>query len=112
VAWAASPDSAQADGRGGPALSVRSWCCSASRRSFRSASQCCRSSRQLRHARNLTSGSIDFGVAAVVTLIELAGVIVGVRLAHAVDENILRKFVAILCLVGTALVIREMSGWR
>jgi len=62
---------------------------------------------------NLSFGSIDFGVAAVVTLLELAGVIVGVRLAHAVDGGILRKFVAILCLVvGTALVIRELGGWR
>ena len=34
---------------------------------------------------NLRFGSIDFGVAAIVTLIELAGVMVGVRLAHAVD---------------------------
>ena len=74
----------------------------------------CRSSRQF-PARSATCrfGSIDFGVAAVVTLLELAGVIVGVRLAHAVDGGVLRKFVAILCLVvGTALVIRELGGWR
>lgn len=60
---------------------------------------------------NLRFGSIDFGVAAVVTLIELAGVIVGVRLAHAVDAGVLRKAVAVLCLVvGTALIIRELGG--
>ena len=60
---------------------------------------------------NLRFGSIDFGVAATVTLIELAGVMVGVRLAHAVDGAVLRKVVAVLCLVvGTALVIRELGG--
>jgi uncharacterized membrane protein YfcA len=46
-----------------------------------------------------------------VTLIELAGVMVGVRLAHAVDAAVLRKGVAILCLVvGICLVIRELGG--
>lgn len=60
---------------------------------------------------NLRFGSIDFGVAAIVTLVELAGVIVGVRLAHAVDAAVLRKGVAVLCLVvGTWLVIRELGG--
>jgi uncharacterized membrane protein YfcA len=60
---------------------------------------------------NLRFGSIDFGVAAIVTLIELVGVMMGVRLAHAVDAAILRKGVAILCLVvGTWLVVRELGG--
>ena len=60
---------------------------------------------------NLRFGSIDFGIAAMVTLLELAGVMVGVRLAHAVDGAVLRKFVAVLCLVvGIALVLRELGG--
>jgi hypothetical protein len=60
---------------------------------------------------NLRFGSIDFGVAALVTFIELAGVMVGVRLAHAVDGGVLRRVVAVLCLVvGTALVVRELGG--
>ena len=60
---------------------------------------------------NLRYGTIDFGVAAVVTAAELAGVLVGVRIAHAVDANVLRKGVAVLCLVvGAALVWRELGG--
>jgi hypothetical protein len=60
---------------------------------------------------NLRFGSIDFAIAAIVTLLELAGVMVGVRLAHAVDAGVLRKVVAVLCLVvGSALVLRELRG--
>jgi uncharacterized protein len=62
---------------------------------------------------NLRFGSIDFEVAAVVTLVEIVGAVTGVRLAHAVDATLLRKFVAVLCLVvGTALVIRELGRLR
>ena len=60
---------------------------------------------------NLKYGSIDFGIAATVTLLELAGVLVGVRLAHAVDAAILRKSVAVLCLVvGIALIVHQLGG--
>lgn len=60
---------------------------------------------------NLNYGSIDFGIAAAVTLFEMAGVLVGVRMAHAVDPALLRKSVAVLCLVvGTALIVRELGG--
>ena len=60
---------------------------------------------------NMRFGSIDFGIAAIVTMAELAGVMVGVRLAHAVDAAVLRKFVAVLCLVvGVTLVARELGG--
>ena len=60
---------------------------------------------------NLQYGSIDFGIAATVTLLELAGVLVGVRMAHAVDPAVLRIFVAVLCLVvGTALIVRELGA--
>ena len=62
-------------------------------------------------AANLRYGTIDFGIAATVTLLEIAGVLVGVRLAHAVDAAVLRKGVAVLCLVvGFALVWRELGG--
>jgi len=60
---------------------------------------------------NLQYGSIDFGIAATVTLFEVAGVMAGVRMAHAVDPALLRKSVAVLCLVvGTALIVRELGG--
>ena len=62
---------------------------------------------------NLQYGSIDFGIAATVTLLELAGVLVGVRMAHAVDPAVLRISVAVLCLVvGTALIVRELGVLR
>lgn len=60
---------------------------------------------------NLKYGSIDFGIAATVTLFVMAGVMVGARMAHAVDAALLRKAVAVLCLVvGTALIVRELGG--
>lgn len=60
---------------------------------------------------NLKYGSIDFGIAATVTLLEIAGVLLGVRIVHAVNANLLRKFVAVLCVVvGIALIAREL-GW-
>lgn len=58
---------------------------------------------------HLQYGSIDFKVAGTVTLVELAGVWLGVRTAHAVNPTVLRNFVAILCLVvGGALIVREL----
>jgi hypothetical protein len=60
---------------------------------------------------NLKYGAIDFRVAATVTLLEIAGVLVGARVVHAVNANLLRKFVALLCIVvGVGLIVREL-GW-
>jgi uncharacterized membrane protein YfcA len=60
---------------------------------------------------NLHYGTIDIGVAAAVTIFEIAGVLLGVRVAHAVDAAVLRRLVAVLCLVvGPALIIRELGG--
>ena len=58
---------------------------------------------------NLQYGRIDFGIAATVTLLEIAGVLLGAHIAHAVNANWLRKFVAALCIVvGFALIAREL----
>ena len=60
---------------------------------------------------NLRYGTIDFKVAATVTLVEIVGVLLGARIVHAVNANILRKFVAVLCIVvGSGLVARQL-GW-
>lgn len=60
---------------------------------------------------NLKYGTIDFGIAATVTLIEIAGVLLGARIVHAVNADLLRKFVAVLCVVvGSTLLAREL-GW-
>ncbi len=60
---------------------------------------------------NLKYGHVDFGIAATVTLVEIAGVLLGAWVAHAVNAGVLRKAVAVLCiLVGCALIVREL-GW-
>ena len=60
---------------------------------------------------NLQFGAIDFGVATTVTLLEIAGVLLGAHIAHAVNAGLLRKFVAVLCVVvGIVLLAREL-GW-
>jgi uncharacterized membrane protein YfcA len=56
---------------------------------------------------NLAYGHIDFTVAAWITLFELAGVVAGVRLAHAVSVPTLRRLAAGLCIVVGALML-----WR
>jgi uncharacterized membrane protein YfcA len=60
-------------------------------------------------AGNLAYGRIDFGVAAWVTLLELAGVAVGVRLAHVISVGTLRRLAAALCiLVGAFMLWRNL----
>ncbi len=60
---------------------------------------------------NLKYGTIDFSVAATVALLEIGGVLLGARIVHAVNADMLRKFVAVLCIVvGCALIAREF-GW-
>lgn len=62
---------------------------------------------------NLHYGAIDFGVAASVTLLEIAGVFAGARIVHAVNADLLRKFVAVLCIgVGLLLAGRELGWFR
>jgi uncharacterized membrane protein YfcA len=56
---------------------------------------------------NLRFGSIHFEIAALVTVLEVAGVFIGARIVHAVNADVLRKFVAILCVaVGIFLIVR------
>ena len=62
---------------------------------------------------NLKYGRIDFGIAAEVTLLEIAGVLLGARIVHAVNAELLRKFVAVLCVaVGIGLMARELGWFR
>jgi uncharacterized membrane protein YfcA len=62
---------------------------------------------------NLKYGTIDYGVAATVTLLEIAGVFAGARIVHAVNADLLRKFVAVLCVVvGIWLMGRELGWFR
>ena len=62
---------------------------------------------------NLKYGTIEFGIAGAVTLLEIAGVLLGVRIVHAVNATVLRLFVAALCIVvGLALIARELGWFR
>lgn len=58
-------------------------------------------------AGNLAFGHIDFSVAAWITAFELAGVAGGVRLAHVVSVQTLRRLAAGLCIVVGAVML-----WR
>jgi uncharacterized membrane protein YfcA len=60
---------------------------------------------------NLKFGAIAFKLAVPITLVEIAGVFVGARLAHAVNQAALRRFVGVLCIpVGIFLIARAL-GW-
>ncbi len=55
----------------------------------------------------LHDGRIDFTLAAWVTGFELVGVAAGVRLAHAVSANVLRRVAGALCVaVGALMLVR------
>ena len=58
---------------------------------------------------NLAHGFIDFSVAWWVTLVELAGVAVGVRMAHSASGASLKKVVSAVCIaVGGYILIRSL----
>ena len=54
---------------------------------------------------NLRHGFIDFRIAALVTLFELAGLLLGVRLAHAASALALRSLAGILCVASGGLLL-------
>lgn len=58
---------------------------------------------------NLSFGSIDFGLAGLVTAVEIAGVFAGVNFAHAVNQALLRTSVGTVCIaVGIFLFVRTI----
>ncbi len=56
---------------------------------------------------NLRHGFIDFRSAALVTVFELAGLIIGVRLAHIASALALRRLAGALCVISGGLLL-----WR
>lgn len=60
---------------------------------------------------NLQFGVINFQIAAVVTLFEIAGVVVGARIVHAVNADSLKRFVAVLCIAVGVFLIARALGW-
>jgi uncharacterized membrane protein YfcA len=58
-------------------------------------------------AASAQDGRIDYGIAAWVTVFELAGVVIGVRLAHAASATALRYMAGALCVVvGSFMLVR------
>jgi hypothetical protein len=58
---------------------------------------------------NLRYEFIDFRIAALVTVFELAGLMVGVRLAHAASALVLRRLAGVLCVAtGGLLLLRSL----
>ena len=58
-------------------------------------------------AAHLAHGIVDLRLAALLTGFEVLGVVIGVRLAHAVDARVLRRGVGLLCVaVGAGLLVR------
>jgi uncharacterized protein len=58
---------------------------------------------------NLKFGAINFPLAAWITVLEIAGVFAGAHIVHVVNANVLRKFVAALCIaIGVFLIARLM----
>jgi uncharacterized membrane protein YfcA len=58
---------------------------------------------------NLRHDFIDFRIALIVTLFELAGVLVGVRLAHVASALVLRRLAGALCVAtGGLLLLRTL----
>lgn len=57
----------------------------------------------------LSRGMVDLRLAATLMVFEIAGVWLGVQLAHRVDARHLRGFVGVLCIVvGAALLLRSL----
>jgi uncharacterized membrane protein YfcA len=54
---------------------------------------------------NLRHGFIDWHAAAVITVFELAGVVVGVRLAHIASALALRRLAGVLCIASGGLLL-------
>lgn len=61
-------------------------------------------------AANVGYGTIDFAIALPVTVAQIVGVPLGVRIVHSVDARLLRRAVALLCIaVGAWLVVRALA---
>ncbi|HUJ01341.1 MAG TPA: sulfite exporter TauE/SafE family protein [Usitatibacter sp.] len=62
-------------------------------------------------AANVGYGNIDYAIALPVTVAQLAGVPLGVRIVHSIDARLLHRAVALLCIaVGAWLAIRVLAS--
>jgi uncharacterized membrane protein YfcA len=54
---------------------------------------------------NMRNAFIDWRIAAIISVFELAGVMIGVRLAHAASANALRALAGVLCIASGGLLL-------
>ena len=58
---------------------------------------------------HLRYGNVDFVVLGIIVLFEVAGVFLGAKIVHTVNEGLVRRFVAWLCVVvGGGMMIKEL----
>lgn len=58
---------------------------------------------------NLKYGSIDFGIVGLLMVFEVIGVLIGAKIVHMVQQMLIRRFVAWLCIVvGTWMVVKAV----
>lgn len=61
---------------------------------------------------NLRFGTINYHMMVIITVFEVAGVVLGVRIVHAVSALALRRFVAVLCIVvGAGLIVHALRSF-
>ena len=60
---------------------------------------------------NLAFGAIDFALAVPVAAAEVAGVVVGAAIGHAVNQIVLRRFVGVLCVPVGLFLFARAFGW-
>jgi len=60
---------------------------------------------------NLKYGAINYAIALPITVSEIAGVMLGVHIVHSINAQVLRRFVAVLCIVvGTGLMVHALRA--
>ncbi|MFN2348291.1 MAG: sulfite exporter TauE/SafE family protein [Thioalkalivibrio sp.] len=59
---------------------------------------------------NLAYGTINFGLLLPITLFEVIGVIAGVYIVHAINVELVRRSVAVLCVVVGGLMMGRAAG--
>lgn len=60
---------------------------------------------------NLAFGAIDFALAVPVATAEIAGVVAGAAIGHAVNQLVLRRFVGVLCVPVGGFLFARAFGW-
>lgn len=61
---------------------------------------------------NIRFGTINFGLAALLTVFEICGVVIGAYIIHRIDPRFVKKFIGVLCIVaGAAFMLRSLTAY-